>query len=880
MSTNKISKVQLNDQEYLLKGDAQNIKDVMAQTISDLYSRIDTGSDTTIISEILERLNSLEVDKATKDQIEELWRQINGMNQQIPNSVLNYYFAYKQSDEAPARPEDSEEYPPQGWKSYPETPDSDKIIYMTMARKLNGEYQRWADNHRWTQPIAYGDKTKQTLNIESNIALYRLSSGTPSLSEQERKTPSYPNGWSTTPDFLVQNNKEVYMITAKTINGKYIEVGGYYWSVPMRIGGGTTSTTGSDTTVYNYVYYPSTDGTPPSTPQFTVRQIEDNNEIDGWYDSPQGIQEDRKYEYISLSIGESLDRSNWSSPVLWSKWGERGMDGDGVEYVYTRNQDGSNPGLIFNISDSNYQDDDYIPTDSQGQPWHDQPQGVTEGLPYEFVAVRKQKDGVWQRFTGPSLWAKYGKDGGGSQGLSGAIIRYVGDWESLVADSGEFIFECNTPEGANVRYIDVVTLNENNNLVYYQCKARHTAYHNVTGHENSLSPAEDTTNWEQADQFKFIVTETLIANWIKATTVSAKEVIIEQEGEGNTQDIVAGMTSSEAKLSSLGDVRIWAGTEGQQPNVQEAPFIVNDKGTLYARDANIQGNVYATSGVFNGEILAQSLAVANGNKVIMQFKAVPQEGIYDENDNLLPIPPGVPALFVYWDDNVYVYNLTKLNASSGQTSKTTYRSNPIYKIPGSESFTKSQMMSQVHTIIGILETCHTDSENKKWYSKQLHPDKIINHWESPINLTTKCNYYIAESTDPSINGKVVTSIAPVNVDDETFTGYCISEDVFDDYSQDAGQPSGVETHRASYKLIKYENGIKTEEMWLTIGSWHIGTTGIDRSDFEDIPIQQAMYAPMITSTNTSMPTYSKIAEIQRAQAIIDSGVTPQPGIID
>jgi hypothetical protein len=117
---------------------------------------------------------------------------------------------------------------------------------MTMARVVNKNWLNWNDGYRWTQPIAYSDKSSQTLNIESNIALYKLSQGTPTLSDLERQTPAYPTGWSTTPDFANQGTKEVYMITAKTLNGDYVDIGGYYWSAPMRIGNGTTSGTGAD----------------------------------------------------------------------------------------------------------------------------------------------------------------------------------------------------------------------------------------------------------------------------------------------------------------------------------------------------------------------------------------------------------------------------------------------------------------------------------------------------------------------------------------------------------------------------------------------------------------------------------------------------------
>lgn len=860
MPTNKISKVQLNDIQYLLKGDADNIREVMASIVSDLYSRIDTGSDNTTIQNIIERLSNVEEGKASQEQIEELWEQINNLSAKIPNSTINYFFAYKKSSEAPNRPVNTEEYPPQGWKSYPESPSSDEVVYMTMARKVNNSWQNWADGYRWTQPIAYSEKSQQTLIIESNIALYRLSSGTLSLSEQERKTPSYPNGWSTTPDFVVQNNQEVYMITAKTINGKYQLINGYYWSSPMRIGGGTTSSTGSDTTVYNYIYFPSNDATAPDAPSFTVRQIEEAHEIYGWYDRPQGISEGQKYEYVSLSVGEGLDRNNWSQPVLWSKWGERGMDGDGVEYIYTRNNHGAIPVINYDISDPAYQEDDYIPTS-----WTDQPKGVSENLAYEFVAQRKQKDGVWQRFSNPSLWAKYGKNGQqGNQGISGAVVRYIGDWSSVVenATNHEFVFECNTPEGANIRYIDVVTMpSADNRLDYYQCKEAYTT------NANSPSPDQDSTHWEPAQHYKFLVTDALIANYIASNTISANDVII-KEGEGQNMSIVAGMTSSNASCSDLGDVRIWAGTEGDQPNIQNAPFIVNNKGDLYAENATIQGNIYATNGEFNGvvnatsgsfqgNVSARSLEVLDNNgNIVMQFKPAPS-GIDD-------IPEGTPMLFVHWNQKVYKVNMTEL---TGQNIETTYEPETKYIVNSGIELGESLTST-------LKRVCHQRNGN---LYKQADP----NHYDQIAGISTTTNCYLARSTDPTKNGKLYIEVNGQKVE---FTGYCLSEKLEEVCvgPSDQNNYTGLMGYIGEY----YENGnligrggASNMAYFHRIGT-HAMSNGEFSSEFADESQETIMQSAPLYSNSPGIPSYYSLKQLYNVQASISDEPAPNPGQID
>lgn len=76
--------------------------------------------------------------------------------------------------------------------------------------------------------------------------------------------------------------------------------------------------------------------------------------------------------------------------------------------------------------------------------------------------------------------------------------------------------------------------------------------------------------------------------------LTAEEVIIT-----DNENIVAGMTSGNSdKVSSQGNVRIWAGTNDKNAsNISEAPFTVTDKGVLTCRgnDGNIilkDGTIY------------------------------------------------------------------------------------------------------------------------------------------------------------------------------------------------------------------------------------------------------------------------------------------------
>lgn len=1168
---NKISKVQLNNEQYSLKGDANNIKNVMQPTVDDLYSKITTGADSATILQILENISGLQNSKADKTELNDIWSQINALSARIPNSTINYYFAYKASTQVPQRPGNDQEYVPSGWTGYPIEPNSDEVLYMTMARTLNGNWLNWDGGYRWTQPIAYSDN-QQTLNIEGNVALYKLSVGAPTLTDEERRTATYPSGWSTTPDFVVQDNKEVYMITAKTLNGDFVLIQGYYWSAPMRIGNGTTSGTGADGNSYNYVYFPSSSPNAPSTPTFTVAQIEQSQHIGGWYDRPQGVNENRMYEYISLSIGNDDNRKGWTSPVLWSKWGERGMDGDAVEYIYKRAEIEVAPTIpYYDAGSAQYQQDDFIPTG-----WTDNPLGVDANTSFEYVATRKKKNEVWQRFEGPWLWSKYGKDGaagvvngylmtcnnssviadddlftksdalnrfnslasatftlqktdgsvinptysvsndsnlpsgiqavingnqltytgsftstisdgdvfyvnvngkinnevvatlrqtilvknfssgesyrliltptskkvgtdgkfesnftidvkflvisnvlstnvnfaqqdlyydieiegdssnkaaqnvqtqtttlnvanqaapeyyvvnlykivnnsgvlvdsqtisiykdgekgekgdpgsGGTtqsfdvtpsvlyfannsfttslkcmaswngatnlsvscagtaqsivngqttfdtstlnsikgnnnpanfevilkqgstvltsvivpilyaqQGINGAVLRYRGIWSEIldfdgVARQGA-TFEYNSHTGTgNIDYIDVVAEKVNGELKYYQCIQKHSI------NPGSSSPTLSSTDyWQVADQFKFIVTDTLIADYISTHTIAADDVIItEENNQGVTTDIVAGMTSSHVDTTLIGgadagDVRIWAGTTGTQPSIQNAPFQVTQEGKMVAMDAMVQGEINANSGQFNGNIKANSFSInyPDSSDIAIQFRVLDAPmGNYST---------GTPVIMIFKGEDTYIIDMTKLNQGA---SITYYESQ--YNLPSSVSgYTLEKLKDD-------LLNCHKVSSNNYTFATQIDPTSGGNQINNAACIVPT-SLFLAQSTDENNDKYFITSGGSKVL----FTGYSV---LFGDKVVSTGMGESVlVTHTFQYTINLYNNGVVTKNFDAqVIGSVTHNYQGtITASNLSDMPVGSTFdnnqtistTVPVITSSYT--PNY-------------------------
>ena len=135
----------------------------------------------------------------------------------------------------------------------------------------------------------------------------------------------------------------------------------------------------------------------------------------GWTDSPSGISETKRCEWV-CTRKKDLDSAvwgEWSDPVIWSKWSVDGRDGDGVEYIFKRNNgetlDNPTPN---NISTDAYQEvGDYAGVEYVPTGWTDNPVGVDANNVCEWVCLRKYRNGQWGRFSNPALWAKFGENG-------------------------------------------------------------------------------------------------------------------------------------------------------------------------------------------------------------------------------------------------------------------------------------------------------------------------------------------------------------------------------------------------------------------------------------------------------------------------------------
>lgn len=146
-----------------------------------------------------------------------------------------------------------------------------------------------------------------------------------------------------------------------------------------------------------------------------------------WNDNPYSISQEWPIEYCASRFKKDGVWSAWGAPYIWSSWGQKGHDGDGVEYIFTRtaNKDvvpvlTAETGAFADNAGKHWTDDDFVPKTSipgtnpvQYLDWTDDPQGVTKDLRVEWVSIRKTFEGEWatdtdhQKWSDPKIWKEY-----------------------------------------------------------------------------------------------------------------------------------------------------------------------------------------------------------------------------------------------------------------------------------------------------------------------------------------------------------------------------------------------------------------------------------------------------------------------------------------
>lgn len=328
------------------------------------------------------------------------------LNYQLEGDAL--WVTYNDNDAVPSRPTGRGET--DGWHRN----------YTASAIWMSTKSSRRIEEGEWGDPVRFVGASVQGEDGQYTVFCYTNSSVQPETPTSTQIPPSdsvttwymYPPERESTDVFTWMTQATVY--ADKSLSG---------WTKPIRITG-ETGEDGADGTKIEFIYTlftPTNDKPRPDTP--STSQQDDYIPF-GWSDNPQGVSKEKQYEWVSTREKKSakLGEGYWgefSQPVIWSKWGEKGMDGDGYEYIFTRTADVDKVPAI----PSSIQQNDYIPTISNGGStdynWSDDPKGVNETYKAEWTCKRVRTDGVWSDFSTPALWSNWGE-----QGLSGGHYQY------------------------------------------------------------------------------------------------------------------------------------------------------------------------------------------------------------------------------------------------------------------------------------------------------------------------------------------------------------------------------------------------------------------------------------------------------------------------
>lgn len=240
--------------------------------------------------------------------------------------------------------------------------------------------------------VAQGANGKNGVNGSTFYFIYTAESSTPSTPTFTDPTSLIGQSvWSLKPP-TPTSGKFVYMSQAM-LNARTNTFG--TWSTPIRITG-LNGENGADGTDIEFIYLRNT-GDTPSKPASVNK---DDYVPSGWTDSPSGITATYPYEWVCVRTKPSGSGtwSAFSTPVIWAKWGDKGTDGDGTEYVFKRTEVEKAPDAISVSSTA----DGYVPTG-----WTDEPNGVDSDYPFEWVSIRHKTNGKWGSFSEPTIWNNY-----------------------------------------------------------------------------------------------------------------------------------------------------------------------------------------------------------------------------------------------------------------------------------------------------------------------------------------------------------------------------------------------------------------------------------------------------------------------------------------
>lgn len=474
----------------------------------------------------------------------------------------------------------------------------------------------------------------------------------------------------------------------------------------------------------------------------------------GWTDNPVGIDSEYKYEYAAYRSSILVNgRRTWgsvghgfSAPILWSAYGEKGIDGDGIEYIFYADSIGTPPSrgdwppnwgenTVGKYSGTlgrslTFQDNEFI---ASGSSWTDDPADLNE-YPFgpgskQWVSIRKKRvwnpevnpEPTWGQYSEPKLWSGVGTDGV----VDGYTVSIYNATMLVTTDSN----------GAIDRFDDVCgyEIFHNSTRIYFTSASSSDTEYTLTVQLNDIRRSDNgIVNTSDSSDANYIYAEASQDSGGNGIVTVSLRNVTNMDGtnisipvtiglpDGTTRNsiiVVTGIASSEGGYAidlytsahviktdyyrqnavpanlNIG-VRIG---KGETPNVYLSSATPGDPNSAESKGYTfkyyydeIQDPSYATS-------IAGSIQVATkrGNTDISSITVMMyKDGVYLESVTLPYVEDGAPAIgispikyeIVGISSSVTKYNTGKVSGSIVFTVTKTYQSEVKYLFPSNSTY--------------------------------------------------------------------------------------------------------------------------------------------------------------------------------------------------
>ena len=317
--------------------------------------------------------------------------------------VLETVSIFKKSESEPAKPTELK-IPPEGWTTETLPMSDQRPTWMCTGTVVDGEVKSWSDPQRISGEHGTDGKDGKDYEwIFARTSEYKAPAQPPTA-QQDDYIPSSSetsDGQVWTDDAVGPDNDNPYEWASKRV--KVNDTWGEFTHPALWAKFSFDGAPGVDGTDVEWIFKRTSSNTAPNTPSTSD---EDGYVPSGWTNNPTGPNYERPYQWTCVRYKTGGHWSGYSAASLWAKWsfdGADGVDGEGVEYIFTRTET-EDPGTVPDVPD-------VAEYDNPPAPWTDDPTGVDATYRYEWVSKRNKVEGVWGAFSSPSIWARYSYDG-------------------------------------------------------------------------------------------------------------------------------------------------------------------------------------------------------------------------------------------------------------------------------------------------------------------------------------------------------------------------------------------------------------------------------------------------------------------------------------